>query len=142
MYEPAGTSPKANRPLASDWLMPGDPMLRKRRESVPRPSPPISITIAPATGAPDPSTTTPETRNAGTATSRIVRSLTVSPSWTVTGCAAETSAVPGKNVEVTIVVADDDVEASPKFDGRFVPTTYSPGESPKIRNSPRSLVRL
>jgi hypothetical protein len=71
----------------------------------------------------------------------MVRSLTVSPDRTARGWAAATSSVPGKYVAVVVVAATDGgVAAPPNFDAVVATMTYSPGHSPKIRNSPRSFV--
>jgi hypothetical protein len=46
----------------------------------------------------------------------MMRSLTVSSDWTAAGWAAETSAVPGKDVAVVVVAADGCIVAPPNFD--------------------------
>src|SRR6188768_2929961 len=108
------------------------PTTSDRKASVPRPAP--IITMAFATGAPASSTTTPDTLNAATETSGMVISLTVCADSTANGWAAETSVVPGKYVAAIVVADDGCVAAPPNFD--VVATIrYSPGDSPKIRNS-------
>jgi len=81
-YVPETTPSMVNRPSSCVFALPPRPVNRPLRGS------PISITHAPATGAPFSSTTTPLTRYA--ATDCIVKTMlpTSEPAATAIGCAA------------------------------------------------------
>src|SRR3954447_16580804 len=89
-YVPATTLPIVNRPFSAVCAPAGGPGV-----NAPLRGSRISMTIAPLTGCPSSSTTTPDTRNAGATCSVNEMLQTSAPRATVIGCAAARSAVPG-----------------------------------------------